>query len=108
MELQRTLGANVRHYRRSKRWTLERLASEVGVSRETIGKIERGVSAPLFETVERIALALNASPATLFGAQPFPAGERGKLLLEIHSVLANLNDKQLASAHRMLTALYNR
>lgn len=104
MELQRILGANIRQHRRSKRWTLERLASEVGVSRETIGKIERGVSAPLFDTVEKIAKALNTSPSKLFGAESFPSGERGKKLLEIHTLLANLNDKQLASVHRMLAA----
>lgn len=104
MELQRILGANVRHYRRAKGWTLERLASEVGVSRETIGKIERGVSAPLFDTVEKIALALGLSPIVLFNAQPFPAGERGRLLAEINSTLANLNDKKLAGALRMLAA----
>jgi transcriptional regulator with XRE-family HTH domain len=104
MELQRIVGANVRQYRRAKRWTLERLATEVGVSRETIGKIERGVSAPLFETVEKIALALNTSPTSLFGAQSFPSGERGKVLREVHVVLANLNDKELASAYRLLSA----
>ncbi len=104
MELQRILGANVRHYRRSKGWTLERLASDVGVSRETIGKIERGVSAPLFDTVEKIALALGMSPIVLFNAQPFPAGERGRLLAKINSTLANLNEKKLAAALRMLEA----
>lgn len=104
MELQRILGANVRHFRRSKHWTLERLASEVGLSRETIGKIERGTSAPLLETVERIAVALNTSPSVLFGAQPFPPGERGRTLIEIQSILANLNDRQLKSARRMLSA----
>jgi len=104
MQLQRILGANVRQYRRAKRWTLERLASEVGVSRETIGKIERGVSAPLFDTVEKIAAALDTPPSSLFGAQSFPSGERGNSLREIHAILANLNDRQLAAARRLLTA----
>ena len=52
MELQRLFGANVRHHRKAKGWTLEQLAGKIGVSRETIGKIERGVAAPLFETAE--------------------------------------------------------
>lgn len=108
MELQAILGANVRHYRRAKTWTLERLATEVGVSRETIGKIERGVSAPLFDTVEKIASALGVSPLVLFNAQPCPSGERGRLLKEINKTLANLNDKQLASALRMLGAFSDR
>ncbi|MCB0321505.1 MAG: helix-turn-helix transcriptional regulator, partial [Bdellovibrionales bacterium] len=39
MELQKIFGSNVRQYRRAIHWTLEQLAAEVGVSRETIGKI---------------------------------------------------------------------
>ncbi|KCZ55856.1 helix-turn-helix domain-containing protein [Hyphomonas chukchiensis] len=105
MELQRLFGANVRHHRKSVGWTLEQLAGEVGVSRETIGKIERGISAPLFDTVEKIAEALDVAPQTLFGAKSFPPGERGRLLAEINGVLANLNDRQLLRARKMLDAL---
>lgn len=105
MELQKIFGANVRHYRRAVGWTLEHLASEVGVSRETIGKIERGVSAPLFETVEKIANALRVQPQVLFGAKPFPPGERGILLSEINSALAEMNDQQLKQACKMIDAL---
>ena len=105
MELQKILGANVRHHRKSIGWTLEHLAGEVGVSRETIGKIERGISAPLFETVEKIASALGVSPQLLFGAASYPPGERGRLLSEINSILANLNEKQLSRAQRLLDTL---
>lgn len=104
MELQRIVGANIRNHRRAKRWTLERLASETGYSREIIGKIERGVSAPLFETVENIAKALKVPASSLFGAHAFPAGDRGRTLQQIHSTLSNLNDKQLIRALRMLDA----
>ncbi|MBU1287265.1 MAG: helix-turn-helix domain-containing protein [Alphaproteobacteria bacterium] len=105
MELQRLFGANVRHHRKSVGWTLEQLAGEVGVSRETIGKIERGISAPLFDTVEKIAEALEVAPQNLFGAKSFPPGERGELLAEISSLLANLNEKQLIRARKLLEAL---
>lgn len=105
MGLQRIFGLNVRNYRRARHWTLEHLASEVGVSRETIGKIERGISAPLFDTVERIAAALGVSPSTLFSAEAFPAGNRGQLLLDIYGILASMNEKQLSSVRGMLSAL---
>lgn len=107
MELQRIVGANIRNYRRAKGWTLERLASETGYSREIVGKIERGVSAPLFETVEKIAKALKVPANTLFGVHAFPPGERGNTLEEIHSKLSKLNDKQLNSVLRMLAAFSN-
>ena len=105
MDLQRTFGVNLRHHRRAKRWTLEELATVAGVSRETVGKIERGASAPLFETVEKLASALEVSPLVLFSASPNPPGARGRQLGRINSVLANMSDRQLDRARRMLETL---
>lgn len=105
MELQRLFGANVRHHRKAKGWTLERLAELVGVSQETIGKIERGKAAPLFETAEKIAAALGVPAPVLFGAEAMPGtGERARLLTEIHRTLSRMNDDQLSRAAKMLKA----
>lgn len=105
MELQRLFGANVRHQRRAKGWTLEYLGGQVGVSRETIGKIERGRSAPLFETAEKIAEALDVPAPTLFGMTAAPgSGERARLLTEVHATLSKLNEEQLSRAAKMLKA----
>ncbi len=105
MELQRLFGANVRHHRKAKGWTLEQLSGQVGVSRETIGKIERGVAAPLFETAEKIAAALDVPAPVLFGADAAPGrGERARLLTDIHRTLSRMNDDQLGRAAKMLKA----
>ncbi len=105
MELQFLFGANVRHHRKAKGWTLERLAELVGVSQETIGKIERGKAAPLFETAEKIAAALDVPAAVLFGADAMPGtGERARLLTDIHRTLSRMNDDQLDRAAKMLKA----
>lgn len=104
MQLQAIFGSNVRHHRRSQGLTLEELADAVGVSRETVGKIERGTSAPLFETAERIAAALNVSPATLFTGQAEPAGERGRLMAAIYDILSDLNDNELARLGKIISA----
>lgn len=108
MELQKIFGSNVRQYRRAIHWTLEQLATEVGVSRETIGKIERGISAPLFDTVEKIASALGVSPLVLFDASPHPAGKRGELLADINLSLANLNERELSSVKKLIAAIRDR
>ena len=103
MDLQLLFGANVRHHRKAKGWTLERLAELVGVSQETIGKIERGKAAPLFETAEKIAAALDVPASVLFGADALPGvGERARLLADIHRTLSRMNDDQLGRAARML------
>ncbi|HMB11127.1 helix-turn-helix transcriptional regulator [Saliniramus sp.] len=105
MELQRLFGANVRHHRKAKGWTLEQLAGMIGVSRETIGKIERGVAAPLFETAEKTAAALDVPAPVLFGADAVPGtGERARLLTEINTTLSRMNDDQLGRAAKMLRA----
>ena len=105
MELQHLFGANVRHHRKAKGWTLERLADEVGVTQETIGKIERGKAAPLFETAEKIAAALDVPAPVLFGADAAPgAGERARLLTDIHRTLSRMNEDQLDRAAKMLKA----
>ncbi len=105
MKLQQLFGANVRHQRRAKGWTLEQLSGLVGVSRETIGKIERGQSAPLFETAEKIAAALDVPAPALFGMNTAPgSGERARLLTEVHATLSRLNEEQLARAAKMLKA----
>ncbi|MGV1956250.1 helix-turn-helix domain-containing protein [Agrobacterium sp. 22-214-1] len=105
MELQHLFGANVRHHRKAKGWTLERLADEVGVTQETIGKIERGKAAPLFETAEKIAVALGVPAPALFGAEVAPGdGERARFLTDINRTLSRMNEDQLDRAAKILKA----
>ena len=106
MELQQVFGSNVRQHRKAKGWTQDELGARVGVTLETIGKIERGAAAPSFDTAEQIAKALGISPLALFGvgADSLPKGDRGKLLRQITTTLSKLNETQLARAAKMLSA----
>jgi transcriptional regulator with XRE-family HTH domain len=105
MDLLSLFGASVRHHRKAKGWTIEQLAAAVGVSAVTIGKIERGKAAPLFETAEKIATALDVQAPVLFGVDALPGkGERARLLAEIHRTLSRMNDGQLDRAAKMLKA----
>lgn len=106
MDLKQALGANIRHHRRAQGMTQEALAEAVGVSIETVGKIERGVAAPSFDTVERIAAALGLPPLALFGVgeAAAPHGERGRLLARINAMLSGMNENQMARAAKMLEA----
>ena len=106
MDLRKALGANIRNHRRAQGLTQVTLADRVEVSIETIGKIERGVAAPSFDTVERIAAALNLPPLSLFGVGEgaTPRGERGRLLARINATLSGMNEDQMARAAKMLEA----
>lgn len=102
--LREVFGTNVRHRRRSLGWTQEHLAERVGVTYETIGKIERGAAAPSFDTASKIASELEVDPTALFGATAVVEGARGKLLSQIQKSLARMNEEQLARASKMLDA----
>lgn len=107
MSLTDTFGANVRHYRKARRMNQRQFADAVGLSVAMMGKIERGESAPSFESVEKIAAALDVPEAVLFaaGTMTVPTGERGRLLQRINIQLSKLNNNDLARAAKMLTAL---
>jgi transcriptional regulator with XRE-family HTH domain len=107
VSLSKTFGANVRHYRKAHGMNQEQFADSAGLSVAMVGKIERGETAPSFESVEKIAAALDVPEAVLFasGTMTVPPGERGRLLQRINIQLSKLNNNDLARAAKMLTAL---
>lgn len=107
MPLSEIFGSNLRHQRKAKELTQADLAERVGVSTEMISKIERGIAAPSFTTVEKIAEVLGVPEVVLFGIGlvTVPDTERGHLLQRIHATLSRMNSAQLARANKMLAAL---
>lgn len=59
-------GKKLRKLRRSRDLTQEQLAEAIAVSTEFISNMERGVNAPSFDTLERLAVALEVPVASLF------------------------------------------
>lgn len=59
-------GKRLRYLRRSKDMTQEQLAEAAGISVEFVSNIERGVNAPSFETIEKIAQVLRVPIQELF------------------------------------------
>lgn len=60
-------GSNVMRLRKERGLSQEELADKAGLKKQSISNIERGNRYPTFETLERIANVLNASPIQLFG-----------------------------------------
>jgi transcriptional regulator with XRE-family HTH domain len=107
VSLAAVFGANVRHYRKAKKLTQADLAEAVRLSPEMISQIERGVAAPSFATIERLAEVLGVPEVVLFGVGLIvtPDTDRTRILTRIQSKLSRLNEDQLARAERMLGAL---
>jgi transcriptional regulator with XRE-family HTH domain len=60
--------------------TQDQLAERVGRTVEMVNRIERGVAAPSFETLEALSAALETAPRDFFGLGQYEAragGDRG-------------------------------
>ena len=62
------LGARVRELRKARDWTLERAASQAGLARSTLSKIENGQMSPTYEALKKLAVGLQISVPQLFTA----------------------------------------
>ncbi|NIJ24632.1 transcriptional regulator with XRE-family HTH domain [Sphingomonas japonica] len=61
------LGANVRHYRKLKGLSQERLALDAGMERSYVSDLERGTRNPSVRALGRLAEALGVEPQMLLG-----------------------------------------
>lgn len=79
MSLAATFGSNLRHHRKAKHLTQDQLAEKVELSSEMISKIERGIAAPSFTTVEKLSEVLEVPEVAFFGVGlSSPATTRGR------------------------------
>ena len=60
------LGARVRQLRKERDWTLEQAASQAGLARSTLSKIENGQMSPTYEALKKLATGLQISVPQLF------------------------------------------
>lgn len=60
------LGARVRELRKARSWTLEQAASQAGLARSTLSKIENGQMSPTYEALKKLAVGLQISIPQLF------------------------------------------
>ena len=60
------LGRRVRELRKGRGWTLEQAASEAGLARSTLSKIENGQMSPTYDALKKLAVGLDISIPQLF------------------------------------------
>lgn len=64
--LREQFGCNLRRLRLKEEWTQEQMAERLGMSVNFLSFMERGLKAPSFENLERIAEVLKVGVAELF------------------------------------------
>ena len=67
--LRSLFGRRLKHLRKQKNFTQEQLAEATRVSVEFLSNIERGINAPSFETLEKLAEALKVQFSEMFDFQ---------------------------------------
>ena len=60
------LAARVRELRKARGWTLEQAATQAGLARSTLSKIENGQMSPTYDALKKLALGLSISVPQLF------------------------------------------
>lgn len=62
------LGQRVRDLRKAQGWTLEQAATQAGLARSTLSKIENGQMSPTYDALKKLAIGLQISVPQLFTA----------------------------------------
>ena len=66
------LGLRVRELRKARNWTLEQAASQAGLARSTLSKIENGQMSPTYDALKKLAIGLEISVRRLGLLDPDP------------------------------------
>lgn len=105
-ELKALFGGMLRRRRVELGWSQVELAEHAGLSQEMVAKLERGVLGASFETVEKLAGALNLPAAALFGADMAhdPTGRLEALLVR----LARVDDRTLSWLDELIATALRR
>jgi transcriptional regulator with XRE-family HTH domain len=74
--LRKKFGQRLRSVRQERRMTQERFAELLGISVDFLSLIERGINAPSFEVLERMAGSLKMPVMLLFDFTPESTEER--------------------------------
>jgi transcriptional regulator with XRE-family HTH domain len=78
VDLDRSFGPNLRHWRNKRGYSQERLAQRADLHRTEIGLLERGEREPKLGIIARLAGALGISPDALFEGFAFTPSDSGQ------------------------------
>lgn len=72
-----TLGHHLQRLRLERGWSLSQLASEAGIAKSNLCRLEQGHGNPTLDTIWRLAVQLNVPFGTLVAPISVPLGEDG-------------------------------
>jgi transcriptional regulator with XRE-family HTH domain len=100
------IGARIAEIRKRRDFTQQLLAESIQVRVETISRLERGVTTPSLETLERISRVLNTSLKDFFDfdrlQKPVETGELSKMI----NFLKTKREDDLKLSYRILKDIF--
>ncbi|PKN17922.1 MAG: transcriptional regulator [Deltaproteobacteria bacterium HGW-Deltaproteobacteria-6] len=99
------LGRRIREIRISKSLTQEKLGSKADISYKFVGEIERGLQNPSFETLEKIAEALDVELYELFRFE-HESTNRKDIEARMTKIVKGISEDDLRQLFFVLRGLY--
>jgi transcriptional regulator with XRE-family HTH domain len=103
MDIQKLIGARIKHIRMKKGFTQDELSEEINISSKYLSSIERGKENPTLNTIIKLSEALGVDVDELFHHIEIEDPSKRKTLLM--SLLDKADDDQLKLAYRILVAI---
>ncbi len=104
-EVEKKLGQNVASYRKLAGLTQEQLAERVGVTPETISRLERGVAIPSLARIDDVAQALGVDLGDLVRYRR-RGSDKTDVLARLHTLLAKRPRAELELILDLLGRIY--
>ncbi len=97
MDLKQEIGSRVKASRKMRGMTQAALAEAIDMSFETVSNLERGKTAPNFNTLSDIATALDLELKFFFDYEPNNTSKlRSRLISELSATTLEVDDDKLA------------
>lgn len=103
--LKKVFAKHLRKHRRECGFTQAELAEAVDRSTDMISRLERGLLAPSFDTLEAIAVALRVHPSVLVGGKPSHPTASDKRTARVIGIVLDAEPVRLAQIERLIKAL---
>ncbi len=108
MDTKKRLGLRIKAIRKQKGLTQDKLAELIDRSTDAVSNLERGVSLPSFETLDRLSEKLEVPIRDLFDfGGPQASSEKERLLSQLQAIARDMDEAKLATAVKQIQALYD-
>ncbi len=97
-KMQLVIGRHTKRLRKQRGWTQVKLADELNMSLDMIGRIERGQASPSLSTLKHLALTLDTRPELMLVDDfmiPEVSLERERAYGRLHDLLSAVDDDEL-------------